>query len=74
MFETYRMLGRAHEDELARVAARPQGGAVTHASLVVRLLKRLSSPRSMPGKTGRMRSIAPPDTGEPHASAASPNP
>ena len=74
MFETYRMLGRAHQDELERTAAPPRASAVTHASLVVRLLKRLSSPRSIPGKTGQISSIAPSQTGDAPASAALRNP
>lgn len=74
MFETYRMLGRAHQDELERMAAPPQDSAVARESLFVRLLKRISSPRStQAAKTGRIRPIAPSDTGDAPASAASPN-
>lgn len=74
MFETYRMLGRAHQDELERTAAPLRASPVTHGSLVMRLLKRLSGPRSIPGKTGRISSIAPSEAGDAPASAALRNP
>ena len=74
MFETYRMLGRAHQDELERVAAPPHGSAVTQGSLFVRLLKRISSPGSAHAtKTGQIQRLAPSDAGS-AASGASPDP
>jgi hypothetical protein len=74
MFETYRMLGRAHQDELERVAAPPHGSAVTQGSLIVRLLKRISSRRSAQSTTtGQIRRPAPSDAGS-AASGASPDP
>jgi hypothetical protein len=74
MFETYRMLGRARQDELERMATR-QGSAVTRESPFVRLLKRISSPRTTkPDKSGQIQPIAPSDTAAAPASAAWTNP
>jgi hypothetical protein len=42
MYETYRMLGRAHEDELERMAAKPHGTVVTRERVVVRLRRAIS--------------------------------
>ena len=75
MFETYRMLGRAHQDELERVAAPPHGSAVTQGSLIVRLLKRISSRRSAQSTaTGQIQRLAPSDAGHAPASGALPDP
>jgi hypothetical protein len=74
MFETYRLLGRAHQDELERMAAPPRGSAFTQESLIVRLLKRISSPRSTrAAKTGQIQRLAPADAGNAPATAASPD-
>jgi hypothetical protein len=75
MFETYRMLGRAHQNELERMAAPPHGSAVTRETLFVRLLKRISSPHSThAAQTDQIQRIAPSDAGHALASAASPDP
>ena len=42
MFETYRMLGSAHEAELMRMAASPHAGAVATTRRHRRLLQRVS--------------------------------
>jgi hypothetical protein len=74
MFETYRMLGTAHQDELERMAALPHGSAVTRESLFGRVLKRISSPRSTHAtETGRIQRPAPSDAGNAPASGASPD-
>ena len=42
MFETYRMLGSAHEAELERMASSPHAGAVATTRRHRRLLKRVA--------------------------------
>ena len=71
MFETYRMLGSAHETELERMAASPRPGAVAPTRRRLRLSKRVSRLR-----LGRVvgvdqnQGIAGPNTGDAPVSAA----
>lgn len=72
MFETYRMLGRAHEDELERMAALPHGSPVACDPRFMRLLKRIARPRTTPtAETGQIQGIAPSNTSDGPVSAAS---
>jgi hypothetical protein len=71
MFETYRLFGRAHEEELERMAAPRHSSPVPCEPRFARLVKRISRPRTRPAvESGQIQGIAPSNTSDAPVSAA----